>query len=218
MEQQTVVLIHGLWMPGWEMLLLRHRLRRMGYRTLLFNYATIRKSVTEHADDLFIFLQQQTTAPVYLIGHSLGGVVAIALLQRYPQALIDRVVVLGPPLRGSRMARTVAAWGRGFRQLFGRSFEGALNGEAVGSVPTGRCVGVIAGTLSWGISWLIRALPRPNDGLVAADETHIIGTCDHILYNVSHLGLLLSSHVARQIHYFFASGRFGARERRCYEQ
>ncbi|MBF0158739.1 MAG: alpha/beta hydrolase [Magnetococcales bacterium] len=215
MEQQTVVLIHGLWMPGWEMTLLRYRLRRIGYRVLQFNYATISKGITEHADDLALFLQRQVNRPVCLIGHSLGGLVALALLQRYPQLAVTQVIALGSPFRGSRMAGAVVAWGSLFRRLFGSSWQGGLDGRESLSVPTGCRVGVIAGTLSWGVSWLVRVLPQPNDGLVAVDETRVEGVCDHILCRVSHLGLLLSSHVARQIHYFLVSGRFGVREQRC---
>ena len=43
----------------------------------------------------------EIAGPVALVGHSLGGLVALEALRRQPDLPVSRVVCLGSPLRGS---------------------------------------------------------------------------------------------------------------------
>ena len=43
--------------------------------------------------------------PLALLGHSLGGLIALEALNREPDLPVTRVVCLGSPLRGSHAAR-----------------------------------------------------------------------------------------------------------------
>jgi len=91
-------------------------------------------------------------------------------------------------------------------RLLGRSLV-PLTGE-LPPWPGERDLGSIAGTLSLGVGWLVRGLPRPNDGTVAVAETRLDGMTDHLLVHTSHMALLFSKGAARYTTYFLRHGRF----------
>ncbi len=92
--------------------------------------------------------------PLSLVGHSLGGLLALEALRRNPQLPVQRVVCLGSPLRGSGTARSLSEHGWGL--ALGRSSELLLDG-----LPDwqGRAeVGLIAGSVPHGLGSLLGAI------------------------------------------------------------
>src|SRR5690606_10775291 len=53
--REAVIVTHGLWMPGWETLLLRRRLEAAGYTTVPFVYPTVGCGLDENAEKLAEF-------------------------------------------------------------------------------------------------------------------------------------------------------------------
>ena len=51
----TVVLIHGLWLSGWALALMRSRIARRGYRALTFSYACVADDLDVNARRLAAF-------------------------------------------------------------------------------------------------------------------------------------------------------------------
>jgi len=203
---ESIILVHGLWMKGQEMYLLRRRLQRAGYRVCRFSYRSVASDLGENAARLNAFLQQVEGDTVHFVAHSLGGLVVRRLFHDFPAQRPGRIVTLGTPHSGSyvadRMSRNTL-----FRRLLGRSLM-PLTGE-LPPWPGGRDLGSIAGTLSAGVGWLVRGLPRPNDGTVAVAETRLDGMTDHLLIHASHMALLFSKEAALQTTYFLQHGRFG---------
>lgn len=202
---ETVVVVHGLWMSGAEMVLLRHRLRRCGYRVCQFRYRTVRHDLAGDALQLQQFLATVPGETVHFVAHSLGGLVVRQLFHDFPAQRPGRIVTLGSPHNGSDTARHLARH-RGWRLALGLALP-PLSGE-LPPWQGPRPLGSIAGTLSLGIAWFIKALPVPNDGTVAECETRLAGMADHLTVRTSHAGLLLSACVARQSCRFLATGRF----------
>ena len=144
---------------------------------------------------------------MHVVAHSLGGVVALAALRDHPDARVRRVVLLGSPLAGSASGRSLAAkrWGA---PLLGTTR--ALWGDMPRlEIPPGVEVGAIAGERRLGLGRLIGlAVPLPNDGVIAIEETKHPQLADHLVMRVAHSEMLVSSAVARQAAAFLESGRF----------
>lgn len=201
----NVILVHGLWMRGLEMFLLRRRLRRAGYRVYQFSYRSVERELGENARRLGAFVRQLEGAPVHFVAHSLGGLVVRRLFHDFPQQPPGRIVTLGSPHTGSYVANRLSRFGL-FRRLLGGSLV-PLSGELH---PWGgeRELGSIAGTLGVGVGWVVRDLPRPNDGTVAVEETLLANMTDHCRVHSSHMALLFSAEAARQVLAFLSRGRF----------
>ena len=90
--------------------------------------------------------------------------------------------------------------------LLGRTVMTGLVSGKIPAIPA-KDVGIIAGSLDIGSGWLM-GLHRPNDSLIAVDETQVAGMKDHIVLPVSHTGLLITKSVTRQTHAFLQTGRF----------
>jgi pimeloyl-ACP methyl ester carboxylesterase len=205
-EMQTIVLVHGLWMKGLEMTLLRRRLQARGYRVYQFSYHTVGRDLAANAERLNNYLNKQVEGEtVHLVAHSLGGLVVRRLLHDFPLQRPGRVVTLGSPHQGSYVAQRASRSGL-LRRLLGMSLPALL-----GEVPpwdARRELGSIAGTLSVGLGWIFRGLPHPNDGTVAVAETRLEGARDHLLLRASHMALLFSRDAAFQVDYFLQQGEF----------
>lgn len=204
MARETVILIHGLWMPGLDMALLKRRLESQGYRCRQFHYPSLRHAPRENALRLADFCDTTSAPVLHFVGHSLGGLVIRHLFDLLPQRP-GRVVTLGTPHRPSHTAQIL--YQAALLPLLGMSIERGLIGGApawTGSHP----LGSIAGTLGLGFGRLLPGLAKPNDGTVTVDETCCPGMIDHIQLPVTHTGLLLSRTVAEQTAQFLREGRF----------
>ncbi|MBE9549625.1 MAG: alpha/beta fold hydrolase [Proteobacteria bacterium] len=203
-----VVLLHGLFHRGAAMAVLSQRLQNKGFTTSVFSYPSRHRELAAQANALREFIETQKLTgpgPLHFIGHSLGGLVIMTLLDKYSRDLPSgRVVLLGSPVRGSSKARKFSSKKIG-RALLGPARHGLKAGSAV---KANRDVGVIAGIGSKGVGRLLGAMPDPNDGTVSVPETHVEGAMDSLLLPVSHFGLLLSPRVARECTSFLKSGCF----------
>ena len=203
----SVVSVHGLWMGGAAMAVLRKRLERHGFTFHDFSYSSVTASLADNAAALARFVDRVPGTTVHLVGHSLGGVLACAMLEGGLPARLGRIVCLGSPLRGSRTAARLARWPGGER-LIGKCLCEVQARGGFSAWPAGVEVGSIAGRLPFGLGRLFGAFPEPNDGTVAVAETSIAGLADHIVLPVSHVALLWSSAVAEQTEHFLLHGRF----------
>jgi pimeloyl-ACP methyl ester carboxylesterase len=205
---EAVILVHGIWMTGLELLPLAGRLRRCGYRPRVFRYPSLRHTLAGNAARLVERIGQQDAATIHLVGHSLGGLVILRALQDHPDLVRGRIVLLGSPVNGSVIAQRLHA-NRLSRLLLGRSGAGAL----LGGGPRWRGqqqLGTIAGTRPVGIGRLLGGFSEASDGTVALCETRLAGAHAATTFHSTHFGLLFSRPVARAVCGFLRTGRFPA--------
>lgn len=197
-----VLLLHGIWNARAWVGPLAWRLRARGFSVDTFGYASVFGGPDVAVPQLLQRLKD--SGPVALVGHSLGGLVALEALRRQPELPVSRVVCLGSPLRGSGTARTLAE--HGWSAALGRSSDLLLDG-----LPDwqGRAqVGLIAGSVPHGLGSLLGAIGEASDGTVALDETRLPGLADHCVVAASHSGLVFSPDAARQTAAFLRDGCF----------
>ncbi len=202
---EHVILLHGVWMRGLTLFSLARRLRGAGFTVDVFDYASVFGDTAATCERLRTRMRQIKADRVHLVGHSLGGIVALEATRRMRDLPRGHIVCLGPPLRGSSVAR-VLSHVPGGRWLLGAN-RGTLI-EGVKRWDGSRPVGVVAGKLPFGLGVSIGALTAPHDGTVTVEETRLGGVADHRTVAATHTGLLFSATVAELTIGFLRDGRF----------
>jgi len=205
MNPEAVILVHGLWMRGFTLTMLRHRLEAAGYSVESFDYASVFGGADIGVERLLQRAQVLKNTKIHFVGHSLGGLIALQALQRAPELTRGHVVCLGSPLRGSAVARGVARLPGG-SFVIGKSLDVLRRGieRWDGAQP----VGAIAGRLPVGLGFAVGSLTSPHDGTVSVAETELPGLTDHCVVPATHTGLLFSEEAARQAISFLRDARF----------
>jgi pimeloyl-ACP methyl ester carboxylesterase len=205
-DDTVVVLLSGLWTPSCIMLLLQRRIERAGLRCVRFDYASTRVGLDENSRRLASFIRGLGAPRVCLVGHSLGGVIALHAAATHALANVRRIVMMGSPYGDSYAARRLARWAFG-RWMLGRTVPAWL-GCSKPHPPPGIEVGVVAGTLAIGLGMLVApGMPRPHDGVIRVDETRVQGAA-YIELSVTHIGMAFSRRVGHLVVRFLQHGRF----------
>ena len=203
-----VILLHGLWMRGFALAMLHRRLIEDGFRVHRFDYLSVAATQQRILDRLqarMVALAAEADA-VHLVGHSLGGLLALRACLEASELPPGRIVCLGSPVKGSAAARGFAGWGRGGEVLLGHNRE--LLQQGFERWDGSREVGMIAGCMPLGLGAVLGHFEGQHDGTVAVEETRLPGLADHCVIEANHTGLLFSVDVARQVGQFLRRGQF----------
>jgi pimeloyl-ACP methyl ester carboxylesterase len=203
-----VILLHGLWMRGFALAMLHRRLMEDGFRVHRFDYLSVAATQQRILDRLQARMTELAAEAdaVHLVGHSLGGLLALRACLNAGELPPGRIVCLGSPVMGSAAARGFAGWGRGGEVLLGHNRELLQQGFERWEGP--REVGMIAGCMPLGLGAVLGHFEGQHDGTVAVDETRLPGLADHCVVEANHTGLLFSVDVARHVGEFLRRGQF----------
>jgi pimeloyl-ACP methyl ester carboxylesterase len=200
---ERVLLLHGIWNAKAWLGPLARRLRAEGFEVEVFGYPSVFGGPDVAVPRLIERLRG--SEPVAVVGHSLGGLIALEALHREPGLPVTRVVCLGSPLRGSGAAHGLA----------GRVWTSPALGRSAGLLQRGferwegkPLVGMVAGNVPHGLGRLFARFAGESDGTVALEETHLPGLADHCVVASSHSGLVFSAAAAQQAAHFLREGRF----------
>jgi pimeloyl-ACP methyl ester carboxylesterase len=199
--KKHVVLAPGLWMPAAAMAVLSARLQRQGYEVRVFAYSG-RSPYEANVEALARFVREKA----FFVGHSLGGVLILDMLNRHPEIEAHAVMLLGAPVRGCLAGRRLGG------ARLGRWMMGACRSiwdERAARWTRGTPLGVVAGTLPLGLGRALGGgLPGLNDGVVCVEETTVEGMTGRALVRQGHSMLIVSGRVSGLVGGFLASGRF----------
>lgn len=207
-----VVLLHGLGRTSFSMNSLARSLQEEGYFVVNNGYPSTEENISALAHvvgDGIAQCREQEAANIHFVGHSLGGI----LVRQYFQANVvpeaRRLVMLGPPNRGSDVATLYRDqwWYKWITGPAGQELgvEPTSTPNLLGKIPLE--VGVIAGTYSLD-PWFSRVVPGPDDGKVSVENARLDEMKDFITLPHSHTFMTESSEVYRQVSAFLAQGRF----------
>jgi pimeloyl-ACP methyl ester carboxylesterase len=183
-------------------------LKQAGFAPEVFSYHSVTDGPALAVPRFAEVLREGGEADI--VAHSLGGLIALQALCRYPELPARRVVCLGTPLAGSGAANGMLRWSP-TAGLLGRSAELLRHGlvhDGDGCWRGSARVGVVAGRVRHGLGALVAGFDGDHDGTVAVAETRLDGIADHVVIDASHSGLLFSEAAARQAVAFLGEGRF----------
>jgi pimeloyl-ACP methyl ester carboxylesterase len=197
-------------MNGADGLVLRRRVSRdFGMKAHAFRYSSVSDSMSDNAARLREFARRLGAERLHFVGHSLCGLVIYRMLEQCADLPPGRVVFLGTPAVASRAALGVRQrLGRASRVIGRCVAEELFADHSRAWQQPDRPLGVVAGTYRMGMGGLFAKLDGDNDGTVAVCETRLPGASDFVSLPVSHMGLLMSSRVARETGTFLQTGRF----------
>lgn len=155
--------------------------------------------------------QEQETERIHFVTHSMGGILVRHYLQSRGIKEPGRVVMLGPPNRGSEVTDTLReSWF--YKTVFGPA--GQQLGTAADSLvnrlgPMGRPTGVIAGNeAALFDGWFSDIIPGEDDGKVAVERTKVEGMTDFLVVGYSHAFMMQKKEVMAQALHFLRHGTF----------
>ncbi|MEM8885967.1 MAG: alpha/beta fold hydrolase [Planctomycetota bacterium] len=186
-----VVLLHGLGRSASTMRILEWRLRTAGFRVLNIDYDSLQEDFDEVVGKVARRVDE-LASPVarrHYVGHSLGGLVARAVIDKRPPMYLGRVVMMGTPNDGSPVADMLRE--KGLAWVLGRS--GQQIGVALDLPPPDYEVGVLAGE---------------EDPLVPPERTRLPGMTDFMLVPGGHVRMRYDATSAEQVIHFLRTGRF----------
>jgi len=198
--QDTVILIHGLWMGSSCMRVLGRLYAQANHRVVFMDYlcdtdpSAIYRTISTH-----VARANALGSRAHLVGHSCGGVLAVSSwLQSAGHLAVDSILCLGSPLNGSQAARRLLAHPAGKRVL-GRTGE-LLVHPVPGDRPNRGIhvprIAMLAGTRPVGAARWLGAVSDQSDGTVELAETRWPGLDQHVAIDCTHRGLVHWPHVA----------------------
>jgi len=188
-----VIVLHGLYMSGFVMKPLCHRLAKSGVKILNLTY----KSRDPDSQQIFTQLDNFiANKPTVLVCHSLGGLIARAYLEKssLSSEFITKVITLGTPHKGSSIAKQMHD--KGLDKLLKNSVEYLLSPNK--DWPFKAKLYSIAGDLSLGLMPILER-GSESDGTVLLDETKLKGMAEHKVFHLSHTSLIYSRQVVNYI-------------------
>ena len=146
---------------------------------------------------------------ISFVTHSMGGILVRHYLSQKAIPNLNRVVMLGPPNKGSELVDTLGNF-PGFH--FANGDAGLQLGTGKASVPNSLGaanfdLGVIAGTRSINLI-LSTIIPGSDDGKVSIENTKIEGMNDHLIMPVTHTFMMRNTAVIEQVVQYLQYGKF----------
>lgn len=178
-----ILLIHGYQCNRGFWLWLRNRLAREGRQVATISLEPVFNDIDGYVDPVARRIEavcaETGAGQVILVGHSMGGLVSRAYLRRHGNSRVAKLVTLGSPHHGSRLA--VLGMGENGRQMVpGSAWLAALN--APGAVPLPETVSIY----SWHDNYV---MPQDSSLLEGAKAVPLAG--------IGHLEMAFSKEVER---------------------
>ena len=188
-------------------------LQKAGYRVINQSYPSTQYSIETLADNWLERLLREriadSNARIHFVTHSMGGIVLRSYLSSHSLERLGRIVMLGPPNRGSELADDLQN-NRAYRIITGPA--GQQLGTAPAQLPRwlGTVdveLGVIAGDRPL-YPWFSSVFPGAHDGKVTVQSTQLEGMKDFLVVHTSHTWMMCRKQVVQAVLRFIERGQF----------
>ncbi len=205
--KKTIVLIHGLYMNALVMKILESRFKKKGFNVVNFEYKTVLFNKNETLLNLHKEIEN-IKSDIYLVGHSMGGLIARLYQTEFKSSKVKKIVTLGTPHKGSHIAKFVK--GTKLSVFLGNAGESGI----IKQLPDweNQCeMGCLVGVLNLGANIVFgkyHGKHGASDGTVFADEAIVDNATDKVMVKVSHTGMLYSNRVFKETLSFIKNSKF----------
>lgn len=215
MQQDGVILLHGIFRTHRSMGGMASYLKRHGFKTFHIGYPSTRQAIEEIVETIHPRVQKfmdETEGKVHFVGYSMGGLITRAYLNKYKVPKLGRVVMVGTPNHGSEVADFIKNWWL-YKKLYGPAGQ-----QLVTKLPDAKTLlgtveyelGIIAGNKTADFIGS-RIIGKENDGKVSVESTKLEGMKEHVTIPVSHVYMPHSAKVRKLVRRFLHDGHFGNR-------
>lgn len=208
MKGRAVILVHGIVRSSKSFGSLKSALEADGAQVFGFDYPSTRVDIHQSAAFLHQVIESlEGIEEIDLVVHSMGGLVVRAYLQEHRDARLRRMVMLGVPNSGARLASMLQD-NPVYRTVYGPAGQQLVDdpqGVAT-SLPTPDFeFAVIAGARgqAQGYNPLI---PGDDDGTVSVESTRLPGASDFMTVRATHSFLMSHVDVIAATRSFLSTG------------
>lgn len=216
-SDSCVVLVHGLARTASSMSGMAQALSEAGYKVAIVDYPSREHRIGALSDTVIPAgvdaCRNAGSQRIYMVTHSLGGILVRDYLSRHAVEQLQRVVMLAPPNHGSAVVDNL-------KNVPGVDF---LNGPAFSQLGTDEKsiplrlgattvdTAVIAGSRSINL-YLSTFLDNPDDGKVSVASARLEGMCAMLVLRVSHPFIMKDEESIAQTINYLENGRFTTAE------
>jgi len=209
-----IILLHGLCRTDSSMNKMEKKLKQAGFVVENVAYPSRTASIDLLADGAIGQALERSSLKdcpkIHFVTHSLGGILVRSYYVRHEHGRLGRVVMLGPPNRGSEVVDRLKSWTL-FQKLNGPA--GDELGTDADSTPNTlgpvnfEC-GVIAGDRS--INWInsLAMIDGKDDGKVSVENTKVNGMKEHLVVHTTHTFMMRNNKVIEATLRFLQNGTF----------
>lgn len=211
---EGVILLHGLCRTDSSMQKMEGSLKDADFTVVNAGYPSRTAAVEKLSDDAIGTALKNPALKdcpkIHFVTHSLGGILVRSYFARHPFDRLGRVVMLGPPNKGSEVVDSLKSWYL-FQKLNGPA--GNELGTDAASAPNRlgpvnfEC-GVIAGDRS--INWInsLAMIDGNDDGKVSVERTKVEGMKEHLVVHATHTFMMRNKKVIASTIRFLKEGTF----------
>lgn len=206
-DEDTVILLHGLWRSVWAMEPMARYLHTQGYHTVNIPYPSFRKPTQELTRIIHnALLIHGGKRRIHFVTHSLGGILTRKLLHKLPAKQTGRVVMLAPPNQGSEIVDWISRCKPLARTLGPAGQDLSTDVINAPPLPDETDSAVIMGKRST-IPFFRWLLDEDNDGIVSAERGKIDGMNEFHILDTDHTFIASDPRVMKMTRNFLRDGR-----------
>lgn len=208
MEGRAVILVHGIIRSSKSFSKMESVLRDAGYHVFGFDYPSTRVEIPTSAGYLHQAIDSlEGVTEINLVGHSMGGLVVRSYLKEHRDPRIKRMVMLGVPNQGARIASLLQT-NVLYRTLYGPAGQQLIEDPdgMIAELPTPDFEFAIISGARGNAQGFNPLVPGDDDGTVSLESTRLPGAADFLTVKAMHSFLMNAPEVITATERFLMTG------------